>query len=300
MAAHIAVACADVNRSTALRSASTLLAAALLPLACESPHPTVGAAAGFDFDRPMATWLLPDELAEISGLATMDAHTVACVEDETGTVFLLDVTTGAVTARLPFGKEGDYEGLARLGDAFWVLRSDGRLDELRRDGDRLLRTRRIDLDLPHDELEGLDASADGRQLLVAPKSPPRKKRDRDVRRVYRVDPSSEAARPTVLFETTATMVTAQLLRLGVDTDHDVRFSSIAEQPGTGRYFALSGADRVLLVFTADGTVCGAHRFAKQDLPQPEALTFLPSGQLVVSSEAGKGPARLVVYRRIGG
>lgn len=289
-----------MKRSPSSRRVRNLLAAALLLAGCESPDGAVGAAARFDFERPIAWFELPDELAEISGLATVDDHTVACIEDETGTVFLLDITSGAVTARLPFGKDGDYEGLARLGDAFWVLRSDGRLDELRRDGDRLRRIRRLELDLSHDELEGLDASADGRQLLIAPKSEPRKKRQRDERRVYRLDPSVDAPQPTVLFETTGAAVAAQLLRLGADAEPDVRFSSIAEQPGTGLYYTLCGADRTLLVFTADGAVCGAHRFAKKDLPQPEALTFLPSGELVVSSEGGKGSARLVVYRPVGG
>ncbi|MEZ6038429.1 MAG: hypothetical protein R3F29_13175 [Planctomycetota bacterium] len=289
-----------MTRPPSSRRVLPLFAAALLQVGCESPDRAAGAAGNFDFARPLASFALPEELAEISGLATVDERTVACVEDETGTVFLLDVTTGAVTTRLPFGKDGDYEGLARLGDAYWVLRSDGRLDELRPDGDRLRRSRRLELDLPHDELEGLDASADGRQLLIAPKSEPRKKRDRDARRVYRLDPSVDEPQPTVLFETTAAAVAAQLLRLGADAEPDVRLSSIAEQPGTGLYYTLSGADRTLLVFTADGAVCGAHRFAKKDLPQPEALTFLPSGELVVSSEGGKGSARLVVYRPVGG
>lgn len=258
----------------------------------------MGAATGYDLTRPVASFALPAELAEISGLAAVDAHTVACVEDETGTLFFVDVTSGAVTQRLSFGKDGDYEGLARLDDAFWVLRSDGRLLELRREGERMKRSRRLDLELAHEEVEGLEAAADGRALLVAPKSAPHDKGARDVRRVYRLDPAAAEPVPTVLFETTTGRIAADLGGLGLHAHPDVRFSSIAEQPGTGRYFALSGPDRALLVFTADGTVCGAWFFPRQDLPQPEGLTFLPSGDLVITSEADRGPARLVVYRRV--
>lgn len=67
-------------------------------------------AAAYDLTAPKATWPLPHELKEISALTDLDADTVACVQDEKGIVFDVDVRTGKVVRRRRFGPHGDYEG----------------------------------------------------------------------------------------------------------------------------------------------------------------------------------------------
>ena len=127
--------------------------------------------ADYDLTTPSASFELPDELAEISALTDINDHTVACVQDEVGVVFWVDVRSGAVVRQLPFGDDGDYEGLARVGDALWVLRSDGLMVELVvRDGAFEI-ARQVQLDLDHRELEGLGYDPVERVVLVAPKSP---------------------------------------------------------------------------------------------------------------------------------
>ena len=43
---------------------------------------------------------------------------------------MLSVETGRVTAVVPFGPPGDYEGIELVGDRLFVLRADGAVLEL--------------------------------------------------------------------------------------------------------------------------------------------------------------------------
>src|SRR5262245_58202966 len=80
---------------------------------------------------------LPPQLREVSAIVAVDERTVACVQDEVGALFFVDLRGELPLRMAPFAERGDYEGLARVGDDFWVLRSDGFLMRLQRQGSDL-------------------------------------------------------------------------------------------------------------------------------------------------------------------
>jgi hypothetical protein len=86
---------------------------------------------GYDFSKPIVKDILPASLQEISGLAIIDSTTIACIQDENGILFLYDTKNHKIKQQYIFGLNGDYEGITKVGELLYVLRSDGVLFELK-------------------------------------------------------------------------------------------------------------------------------------------------------------------------
>ena len=107
-------------------------------LAASAAPPTTGRLGGrarptagpYRFDRPAARFKLPEALREISALTVLDGESLGAVQDEEGDLYILSMETGRVTAVVPFGPPGDYEGIELAGDRLFVLRADGAILEL--------------------------------------------------------------------------------------------------------------------------------------------------------------------------
>lgn len=283
----------------------------ILSASC-SPHPravAVSTVPGYDLARADASFDLPAELREISALTDIDDHTVACVQDEHGWVFHIDLRTGAVTRRMLFGEDGDYEGLTRIGDALWVLRSDGLMLQLRAEGERLVVAGQFTLAIGHQNIEGLGYDARHNTILVSPKDVPEGgKVERGRRHVFAVDPATGAQVEGRALTMTLERVLADAARLGIElpmktnrrgkerSDLKLRFSSIAVHPTTDQIYLLSAVDGALLVVDRQGALHAAHFFAPAQLPKAEGITFLQNGDLVLSSEGGDVPPRVQVFR----
>lgn len=295
------------------------------------------------FARPLRSFTLPPLLQEISAVTCIDEHTVACVQDEKGVLFRIDLRDGRLIAAHPFGPDGDYEGLARVGTDYYALRSDGVLARIapRGSGYHIVETFRVSTD--NDDFEGLCHDPERGLLLLAPKDvanaepeepgaqEPQTRRTKRARGQDAAE--SRPARPAasrrqqrdqrVIYGwdlRTRTLLPEPVLRLSVDElrrqaeargfDVPTRttrrgqerpalkllFSCVAVHPRTGDVFLLSAADQTLTIVARDGALRSLHRLDPDLLPQPEGLTFLPGGDLVVSSEGGDGPARLAVFR----
>tara|TARA_R110002126_G_scaffold274595_1_gene419687 strand:- start:10321 stop:11274 length:954 start_codon:yes stop_codon:yes gene_type:complete len=263
----------------------------------------------YDFTSPSSSFHLPPELREISALTDMDDRTIACVQDEVGTVFFIDLPTGEVVKRQPFGPAGDYEGITRVNRSLWVLESGGLMIELV-DRDNTLsvrRERRLDLD--HDDIEGLGHDPTRNAILVAPKDKPNgDKAEKGVRRIFAVDAESGDPMEALALETSLDRIEADAKRAGIALPTKVtkggrekvnlklRFSSVAVHPYSNQLFVLSAVDAAVLAFDRDGELRGAHFFDPESMPKIEGMTFMANGDLVIASEGMDGPARIAVFR----
>jgi uncharacterized protein YjiK len=265
---------------------------------------------GYDLSKPTSSFALPAGLEEISGLTDIDDHTIACVQDERGAVFYVDLRSGSVLKTIAFGPSGDYEGLARVDDRFWVLRSDGLLLELTPRGDDLIVSRRVDLHVGHKDIEGLGYDPLRKVILVAPKDPPsgRKKKKRDKRHVFALDPASGEQQDALALSTSVKRIVADAERAGIwlptrttkkgkeVSAVKVRFSAIAVHPVTDQLYVASAIDKALLVFDRDSRLCAAHFFDGRDVPKIEGITFAENGDLIISSEGADSPPLIQVFR----
>jgi hypothetical protein len=233
---------------------------------------------------------LPAELREVSGVVALDDHRVACVQDERGVVYELDLATGAFVARR-FGKRGDYEGLTRLGADYWALRSDGvLLRVVDADGDlRVAAEHR--LGLPFRDWEGLCAASPDR-LLVAPK----------------IRTGDDETRPVFAFDVAATRLIAEpfaVIRrdvvataVGPRPDGsgaiELACSDLVVVPGRSELLLLSAVDRLLVRVTLDGRVLAWRWLEVDGLTKPEGLAWLADGRLLIASEGRGGAGRLQI------
>jgi uncharacterized protein YjiK len=294
------------------------IAAAVLVAACtQEPRPAASQQPapppslpimldGYDLGAPRRSFALPHKLREISAIVAVDATTIACLQDEKGELFWFDLANGTVRERARFGPDGDYEGLALVGADFWVLRSDGRLLQLRRSDGELEIARKVTVEAPQKEFEGLAWDAARGVLVVAPKAVSKELGDKDQRPLYAVDPATGTTRaePYAVLDRDAVLAAAARLHVEVPTKSTrggerpafrLRFSEVAVQPQTGALWLLSGVDRAVIVAERSGEVRGLHFFAASELPQPEGATFLPDGDLAIASEGDGGAAVLRVY-----
>jgi uncharacterized protein YjiK len=129
----------------------------------------------FFFSVDKTEWIMPKELNEISGISFIDDHTLACVQDEKGIIFLYDLKRSIVTKRIDFAGKGDYEGIAVKGRSAYVITGDGTLYEV----DDFLNEPKIStyqLNLKkNEESEAICYDPSGNRLLLAFKN--RKKED---------------------------------------------------------------------------------------------------------------------------
>ena len=184
---------------TAFRIA--LCALALTALACQPAEPeairVAVPGAPYDFGAPVAAYTLPPELEEVSGLAVLDEHHLGAIQDEDGDLFVIDIDSARITHVHDFGKKGDYEGIERLGDLVYVLRSDGRLYEIadwtpsRDDADR------VETGL-HGSCDAEGLGHDGARLLIACKESPGRGR-RGTRAVFAFDPQTRELEPAPVY-----------------------------------------------------------------------------------------------------
>jgi hypothetical protein len=250
---------------------------------------------------------LPKQLREVSGCVAVDDRTLACVQDEKGALWFVDLRGEAKVRSEAFGPAGDYEGIARAGEAWWVLRSDGVLLQLAPRAGAHVVAREVTLPGGHPDWEALCVDADGKRMLVAPKAVAGDDKEaRDRRPVFAVDPATGevAKEPAVTLSRRA--LQAALAQLGVPlptkttdkgkakVDFDLAVSEIAVVPGRRELLVLAGADRLLLRVDFAGALLGARVLDAKELPQAEGLALLPDGRLLVASEGDGGNARALV------
>jgi len=250
---------------------------------------------------------LPRSLKEVSALTDISGHELGCVQDEDGIIFVYDLRQQKIVREFSFGPPGDYEGLARVGNTYFVPRSDGLLYEITYVANEWT-ARTHQLDIPTKDNEGLGFDAKRSRLLIAAKSRLGKgSESKDTRAVFAYDLKAKQliAEPVLKIRAPEIERFAEAHHLELPRKHKKKKkkskrstlhflpSSIAIHPVTQEYFILSAKDRILASFNRNGSVTG---YARQDhklFRQPEGITFLSSGDMVISNEgAGKKPTLL--------
>jgi len=258
---------------------------------------------------------LPDELAEISGLAFSDDGRLFAHGDEFGVVYQLDPRSGRIlesfgierTGREPHlgknskrggggaaGLVGDFEGIAIAESRFFLVTSNGVLLEFTEPTsgrsvnatahptglERVCEVEGIDYDRGRDNLLLLckDAVGKGRLTAVQIYAWSLKQR-RLVPRPILTVPYEELARRT--------------------GQRAFNGSGLAVRPGGESIVLVAGPQRAFAEVDRAGRVLTAGVFPPGLHRQPEGVAFGPDGSLLVSSEAAGRKATLAAYRPAG-
>lgn len=233
----------------------------------------------YDLNFPNRIYTLPDYLEEVSGLTYFDTDQVAMHNDEKGRVYVFDLNKRIVVQRIRFDGDGDYEGIERINDFIYMVKSNGNLYRFNVNVEGVVEK----IDSPFDSknnVEGLGYNSKTNHLLIALKD------DGDTpgvkvagKAIYGYDLLKNEFEKLPLFS-----VSHKDLERVLGKDYKFHPSAVAVHPITNEVYVLSAHKRALMVFGTDGKPKNLTDLKRSLFPQPEGITFSPNGDLYISNE----------------
>lgn len=245
-----------------------------------------------DSKSPVAMWVMPPELREISGLALLPDGGLLAHDDEEGKVYELDPRRGVIVKSFTLGNgpKKDFEAITIAGNDIYLLVSDGVLYKFREGANNTrVPYTVIDTHLGRDcEFEGLVYEADSSRLVMPCKIVHKKELKGNLV-IYRL-------KLGVQDSTALSMVTVPMDDVvGSNKWKDFRPSDITIDPFTKNYVMVGSHEKGLVEITPDGDV-----LRSEPLPgkhnQAEGVAITPDGILIISDEATSKPAAVTLYR----
>lgn len=243
-------------------------------------------------DEPVAMWMMPADLKEISGLALTADGRLLTHDDNIGRIFAIDPRSGIVLNQFTLGPgiHGDFEAITVVGSDIYLLNSNGTLYRFREGAkDAQVAFTKQDLRLGKEcEFESLAYEADSAWLLL-PCKRASKKSLQDKLVIYRFRLQGPDS-------TRLSMITIPLAEvIGSNDWKGFHPSDMTIDPNTGNYVIISSHEKGLVEITPGGLVDRA-----EPLPgkhnQPEGVAITKDNLLIVSDEGSKKPAAITLYR----
>ena len=225
-------------------------------------------------------WDLPVILKEISGIDFLDQDRVACIQDETGTIFIYNLRSSKIEKEIPFAGSGDYEGIALHGDDAYVLRSDGRLFQV---GNFMTDPKVQEYSTfltSKQDTEGLSLDKKNNRLLISIKGyePDQK----DYKGIYAFNLSTRQLEKKPVFR--IDLNDPQLEGFMKKKKASFNPSDIALHPQKDEIYLIEGSKPKILLMDFSGKVKKVQEFDDADFSQPEGIAFAPDGGLYISNE----------------
>jgi len=243
-------------------------------------------------DNPVAMWMLPADLKEVSGLALTADGRLLTHDDNVGRIFVIDPRSGIVLNQFTLGHgiHGDFEAITVAGNDIYLLNSNGTLYQFREGGkDAHVSFTTQDLRLGKEcEFESMAYEADSAWLLL-PCKRTSKKSMQDKLIIYRFRLQGPDS-------TRLTMMTIPLAEvIGSNDWKGFHPSDMTIDPSTGNYVIISSHEKGLVEITPAGLVDRAEPLPGKH-QQPEGVAITKDNLLIVSDEGSKKPAAITLYR----
>lgn len=262
---------------------------------------------GYDFQYPDATFVLPAILQEISGVTCIDSSTLASIQDELGIIFFYDLTKRRISRQVEFSINGDYEGIARVIDTIYVLRSDGTIFEICDFRSARASMTSYSTNILSKDNEGLCYDRENNRLLIACKEITGKGAlSKDKRYVFAFDLKLKSLTEEPAYSFDINQMREYAVNKNIDlplviekkgspAKPELKFqpSGIAVHPLTNKLYILSAADNLLFVYDRSGNINEMVKLNIGMFNQPEGITFMDNGDMFISNEGpGSGPGTL--------
>jgi uncharacterized protein YjiK len=246
-------------------------------------------------DAPLAKWVLPKALAEISGIALTPDQRLLAHDDEAGRIFEVDYRRGVIVKTFWVGTQilrDDFESIAVVGSRVFLLASTGRLYAFAEGEDES----RVPFTV-HDtglggecEFEGLAFDSTANALVLACKS----------------ILAAGLEDLVVLYKVSLTDTTdARIARITIPLSQAIGAngwkgftpSDIEVDPGSGDYVIVASQEKGLLRVTSAGEVVWS-RPLPPGHDMAEGIAITRDGILIVSDEAASAtvPGHISLYR----
>lgn len=243
--------------------------------------------------EPVAMWMMPPELQEISGIALTSDGRLLAHGDEVSRVYVLNPRTGQVLKKFTLGSgiAGDFEGITVADSDIYMIASNGTLYRFTEGADNAaVRYSTIDTHLGKEcEFEGVAFEPDSAWLLMPCKRTSKKLPNKSLV-IYRWRlQAPDSARLSML-----TIPHSEAI--GSNDWKGLHPSDITVDPTTGNYVLISAQEKALVEITPGGQVERSEELPGKH-PQPEGVAITKDNILIVSDEVSKRPASITLYRR---
>ena len=240
---------------------------------------------------PVAQWIMPPQLREISGLALTSRGTVLTHDDNSGRIYEIDPRTGVLLKGFSLigNQKEDFEAITIAGNDIYLMASDGKLFRFREGADgQQVNFQVFDSGLKKDcEFESLVYESDSTRLLMACKRPVDKDASKDLL-IYRL--------PLPLNRATISLMRVPLQDVvGPNKWKSFRPSDMTIDPSTGNYVIIASHEMGIVVLTPDGEVVRSEQLPG-DHRQPEGVAITRDSVLMISDESNVKPAAITLYR----
>ena len=259
----------------------------------------------YDLESPDARYKLPDYLEEISGLSYYGKGKIACVQDEKGNIYVLNLEQEKITKKYDFGSDADYEDIAVVDKTAYILRNNGHIYRIKnfKKKDRSVKTYKTPLKEKNDT-EGMAYDPLSNSLLIACKGSPSIEKEnpyKGYKAVYKFDLEEDelGKAPHFLIDlerldsyidknvfTKLSVRVAKSLRL-IESETSFQPSGIAIHPIYGEIYIISSVGKLLIILNRRGKVQDVKELDPKIFRQPEGICFSPAGDMFISNE-GRG------------
>jgi uncharacterized protein YjiK len=240
---------------------------------------------------PVARWIMPEELREISGLALRPDGMLLTHDDNVGKIYVVDPRRGAILKQfvLGMGVREDFESIAIAGKDIFLLASNGTLFQFREgpDGAGVPYTM-SELGIADKcEFESMAYEADSDRLVMPCKKATSKElKDHLVIYRYRLSgPKSERL----------SVVSYPLKSIISKRWKGLHPSDMTIDPTTKNYVIIASREDALVELTPSGRPVRVETLPGQHV-QPEGVAISSDSLLMVSDEGKKVPPVITLYR----
>lgn len=265
-----------------------------------STQPTVNASFSYAFNDPEYNVALPDPLKEISGIMLVDTNHLACIEDESGKVYIYNLKERRIDHSYEFSGKGDYEGITIGGNTLYIMRSDGVLFEV----DNYASDQRVEnyypLNIPSPDCEGIAFDKSQNRLLITSKGKSADKNEnlaKQMRYIYCFNLNTKTLCPKPLAEIYLPDITEFMQKKHIQLplsvtkkgkikhqDIKLRISDISIHPLSNEFYILSSTEQLLYIFSSNWKIKNVVVLNETLFPKAEGITFNSKGDIYITNE----------------
>lgn len=245
----------------------------------------------YNFSKPSFKYDLDMGLVEISGLVVNDEGKLFAHNDEIGSLFELDPQNGRIRKWFWLGPDrlkGDFEGVAAAGKDFYLVTSDGILYKFYEQPDgRYAQYEKFNTGIPEGtEIEGLCYDPNSNSLLLAEKHG----KNKNLRRFFPYNLKTGKLSLNARFSISL----GDLKKFKVN---DFSPSDMCYDPNSGHFLVLSSKDKGIVELSSSGKIMAYQELNSDFHRQPEGITILKDGTLLIADEGKGGKGTLTGYKK---
>jgi len=243
------------------------------------------------------TVTLPKQLNEISGLAITGNNRLLAHNDEVGTVYEVDISTGEITSEFNLGKKKvkkDFEGIAVVKDSLFMVTSLGVIYKFSySDNEKNVDYKKFKTILSAKyNVEGLCYDKETNSLLLACKDYAGKNL-KDYKAIFSFDLSKYKLQEEPRF-----LINLDSLKNKFNINN---FSptGIEVHPNSGNVFILSSHEKAIIELSSNGNLLNVVKLKSKNHRQPEGISFLSDLTLLISDEGQnkRGTITIIPYKK---